>query len=353
MAFVFLTARDRALTNKEVEKGTETIYQSCYSPKNLVMTTMRMRKHLEWDRNRFHYKYFSLVGIDNNWASVFYLPLRYENKLPRRHYTLGQVGYFDVPDYVPKHNECSPLMDKSELPIELRHMILDRLLVIGPEMRIVPALTKTPNDLSGYDFSTPIVHDAYPGVLGPPGPILAYGQPAKNFFALAGTNKDYRGLVFATFYGKNKISIGQRGDGSQDTRPEFHLLDWLKAIGPEARYYLKDLSFALEMGDGKSIDRPAIRQMVRLLGESRCHRSLPITNIAFHPNAKRHVDVIAEMTSWLTPLQKFRGLTTFAIPGNLQLEGHFRDLVTQPKDLEIDVDNTQPAYMLDNQMLAP
>ncbi|KAL1796417.1 hypothetical protein ACET3X_004957 [Alternaria dauci] len=135
----------------------------------------------------------------------FTLPSGQENKIFMPWYSLGQIGYHDIPDWPARSNTPSPLV--TDLPAEIMSMILEKVFKINGEIHVI-------FDRSENEYIAVVEREQrlrkHP--FGVPGQDLPYGNfwklpSMRHFFAFGITSRENWLMMKAIFYRKNKFVI--------------------------------------------------------------------------------------------------------------------------------------------------
>lgn len=332
MVFAFLKAADRTLASVDVYKYVRLVFWPLSAiPQGIAA---EMAALLQVEETTFEND-FVLVMYRSDNTPVFSLPPGYENKVLARLFMTEKFPYYNMPDYTSDNGDCSPLMSK--LPAELLEKVFNYLFAFKESVEVV----LTSSDRRKYGL---VIHQPHHmRIRSTTTPVHLPGRQTwdvaepKDFFAIAATNRQNYVRAREAFFKNNKIIFAKDGR---------HLEVWLKAIGPTARWFLADLTIK----DIRMPSRPytennpsSVHHAFRLLGESGSLHSLVIEEFYMPKNTPT---CKVNMKKGLKSLSYLRGLEKFVLGLNLELETHFRGLVTRPKDAK--VYEEQPAYMPGN-----
>ncbi|CAE7206112.1 hypothetical protein CFE70_008799 [Pyrenophora teres f. teres 0-1] len=230
----------------------------------------------------------------------------------------------------------------SKLPPELRRNIFRHLLVFKQSIQVI-CESKDPMKFAGFTRLPPVLHEhALTSVHDyPRAPGLELSE-FKDLFAIAATNRENCELAREVYYKENRFVMPRDGRLAAG----FHCKEWLKAIGPRARWFLADVTFEVVRMENLPYTKAEpgdIHEILKSLGESAFLRSLVIRRFLAY-GASRACD--KKMKKALKALFDYRGLMIFTIGNMPELEASFASLVTRPKDLVSFKE--QPAYTIGN-----
>ncbi|KAH7073383.1 hypothetical protein FB567DRAFT_633217 [Paraphoma chrysanthemicola] len=176
---------------------------------------------------------FPVVGHNEMGEPIYhFVPGRENSILSKRLYTLGRVGYYDIKPSKKKREEAKKCASSlGDLPDELKVMIVRSLFKLDADIQVILRRPGQAAPPFKYNFFLWGLGDALDGAPPPTRSGTEVGQ-IKNMFALAGVNREFRGLVMQVLYGENKFAFGpfRRIEGVPN-RKMYHFGHWKNAIG--------------------------------------------------------------------------------------------------------------------------
>jgi hypothetical protein len=240
MTLAFLTSDDRTATLDECEERV-TLVSRIGGRNHNCDQWGQIHSFLEREEDFFDND-FPLVDYNDDDEAMFRLLPGHENKFLKDKYSLGPVGYFDIP-------ACKP-MERSylfDLPRELKLHICRHLFKFTTPIAItyckhnaIPA-----DDLHAYEMS----------ILRPPelqmGGEELYGEDGPHpddhwllngdldgLFALAGTCREFRLCMREVFFRVNHFVLSDFPYETTGDPDAFNLTRWKRVIGADAARYI-------------------------------------------------------------------------------------------------------------------